>query len=297
MDVNRLMRAAAAYIDRGWHVFTVSENKTPWANCDRCAPGAHSGLECACLSCHGLLAATRDKSRVAAMIWGRGGNCCLAVNCGMSGLVVVDAEGDDRSGVGMTGVEALDQVESFTGGRSLPATQLRAETGSGGVHLFYTGAVVSGNRVLPNVDVKAGGGYVVLPPSPGRRWLSWHGAPGVWDPGLFADMGTGTGTSGAGGGGTALRDRVVDGIVPAGERYEYTRDLVYKLRKRGVTRGEAEAVMRQEWSRYAQPPLASTVLPWSQVVYELDRCWARVQPERLSPVHQGWLDGLTRKAA
>lgn len=296
MDVNRLMTAATAYIERGWYVFTVSESKIPWANCDRCAPGAHGGIECSCLSCHGHLAGTRDVSRVRAMIWGRGGNCRLALDCGRSGLVVIDAEGDDRSGVGMTGLEALDQVESFTGGRGLPATELRAVTGSGGVHLFYTGTARSANRVLPNVDMKAGGGFVVVPPAEGRNWLSWTGEPGTWDPELFADTATRASGGGASTGGP-LRDRVVDGIVPAGERYEYTRNLVYKLRKRDVSRAEAEEVMRREWSRYAQPPSASSVLPWSQVLYELDRCWARVQPERLSATQQAWINGMSKRKA
>lgn len=297
MEVERLMTAATHYVDRGWFVFTVSEDKIPWGNCGRCPPGAHDGSACpgGCLRCHGHLAATRDLDRLRAMIWGSGGRCALALDCGRSGLVVVDAEGDDRGGHGVTGLGVLEQYEAWTGGRSLPVCGLRAVTGGGGLHLFYAGHAVSGNRVLPNVDLKAGGGYVVCPPAAGRRWLDWPGELVAWDPGALppGGAGGGDGAGGTGSRGVALKDRLVDGMVPGGARYEYVRDLVYKLRKRGVTREEAERVCLEEYGRLTQPPVAASVLPWSQMLYELDRVWARVEPERMSPGHQMWMRGRT----
>lgn len=299
MDAHRLMRAAEAYAARGWFVFVVSAGKVPYANCNRCAPGAHSGAACpyACLTCHGHLAATRDEGRLRAMIWGRmTAGCHLALDCGRSGLVVVDAEGDDRGGHGFAGTDVIDQWEAWTGGRSLPVTGLRATTGSGGLHLFYESgphAIHSVNRVLPNVDIKAGGGYVVAPPAEGRAWSpGFAGQPGVWDEGALPPVVTGTGGTSRNGAGASLRDRVVDGMVPGGARYEYTRDLVYKLRKNGVGRAEAEEIMRREWERYAQPPAAAYEMPWHKVAYELDRAWARVEPDRLSPGRQMWVDAI-----
>lgn len=57
---------------------------------------------------------------------------------------------------------------------SWPET-LIASTPSGGVHLFYsTDAPIrnSASVVAPGVDVRGERGFVVVPPSPGRKWLN-----------------------------------------------------------------------------------------------------------------------------
>lgn len=303
MEKERLVRAAAAYIENGFAVFSVSGGKRPWGNCGSCAPGAHSGAGCACLRCHGHLAATRDVDRVTENIM-TAGECLLAVAGGaVSGdLVVVDAEGHDAVEHGRTGVEVLDMIGEYVPGAELPET-LRARSVSGGVHLYFRlEGVGAHNRVLPSVDVKGTGGYVVVPPQSGgaRTWLNW-GTPvaalpaeaplAVWLRGLGRKAGGG----GGGGGGERLRDMAVDGVIPAGKRYEFTRGLVYKLRKQGVGWEDAVSVARMWWERYEQPPagLRSAggvwYLPWRQVEYEMERAWARVEPgERLTFQQIAW---------
>lgn len=91
-----------------------------------------------------------------------------------------------------------------------------------------------------------------------------------------------------------MKDRLIDGRVPAGERYEFLRDLVYKLRKRDVSRADAEEVCAAWFERFDQPPVAETELPWRQVIYELDRVFARVEPERLDPRLSKWAQQLRR---
>lgn len=281
MDVERKLTAAAAYSARGWKLFTVQENKKPWKNCENCPAGAHDGEECAHVFCHGHLAATGSMSSVEDMLAKRPKGL-LAVRTGSpSGLLVVDAEGTDRVGYGCTGVEYLDTLD-------FPQDTLRARTGGGGVHLFYglepDKAISSRNRLAPNIDVKADGGYVVLPPAVGRSWQNWTPLGGVpaaapqelleW---IDKTKASASGPGGSGGG--SLRDRVAeDGMIHA-SRYEFTRDMVYKLRKQGVSRERAEEIMFGWYGRYAQPPLVEYELPWSQVVYELDRVWARVEAE------------------
>lgn len=286
MDVSRLYAAAEAYIGMGWHLFTVTENKTPWSNCGLCAPGICRGRECTHLYCHAYLAATRDLSRVAYMLRERGGRCCLAVATGESGLVVVDAEGDDRSAYGATGVEWLDSVDWF------PQT-LRARTSGGGVHLYYAGTGGTRNRAFPNVDVKGRGGYVVCPPAAGRQWVNWGTPLAAVPPSAVVSSG---GYAGAGVAGTgvplAAREVGQGRVVPDGQRYEYTRDLVYKLRKNGVSWEDALVVCREAFARFAQPPDARYEMPWAQVEYELVRAWARVSVEVLDPVYDRWLEGL-----
>lgn len=309
MEKERLVKAAEAYTGRGWKVFTVGPSKRPWHNCRDCGAGAHDGEMCECLFCHGHQAASGDLERVRAMIWGRD-EVQLAIRCGQAsgGLVVLDGESHDAVEHGRTGVEVLDMFDAYVPGASLPDT-LRARTGSGGLHLFYTVGMIgeggcgvpSRNRVLPSVDVKADGGYVVVPPAAGRNWLNWGTDVTLIPPEseLRTWLGKVRGGSGGGGaGGSKGRAAVlVDGMVPAGSRFEFTRGLVYKLRKQGVEWDDALEICRSWWTRYEQPPdgvrLAGGVwyLPWSQVEYELGRVWARVEPRPpLDQRLQAWME-------
>ena len=286
--MDKRLEAARAYLERGWKLFTVNDQKRPWHNCGNCTPGAHEGDACACLWCHGHLAASGIYEDVKEMVEGRPGGH-LAVACGtVSGLVVVDAEGTDRVGYGRTGLEVLEDWEWW-------GDTLRAVTSGGGLHLFYRypeggQKITSRTRVAPNIDIKADGGYVVLPPAAGRRWMNWtslQGSPAVpaedlleW---LRTVKGHGTKTARVRGTTTGFsRGRVSaldDERVPAGVRYEFTRDLVYRLRKQGLSMEDARESCREWWQRYDQPPVADTELPWRQVVYELERAWARVEPD------------------
>ena len=67
-----------------------------------------------------------------------------------------------------------EEFELWTG-VDLPGTIMQ-RTQSGGIHLLYQlppGVVVkSRNRVLPQTDVKAEGGYVAVP-TPGRSERTW----------------------------------------------------------------------------------------------------------------------------
>jgi hypothetical protein len=232
-----------------------------------------------------------------------GGFCCLAVRTG-DGLLAVDAEGDDRAGHGATGVEILEQWESYTAGVGLPQT-LRAQTSGGGIHLLYQlspGVTVgSRNRVLPNVDIKCEGGYIVCPPAEGRRWVNWGHTLEVPGDDLLQWLVKTAGTASSGGTGRNLKDLLIDGVVPTGSRYEYTRNLVYKLRKSGVSRQDAERICRAAWEKYQQPPEGVRVqdgvwyMPWSQVLYELDRAERRVPVDQgLTFSQRAWLERRPR---
>ncbi|HEX8627083.1 MAG TPA: bifunctional DNA primase/polymerase, partial [Catenuloplanes sp.] len=126
---------------------------------------------CACLTCHGFYAATRDPARIRAMV-DRHRTGLLAIRTGApSGLVVIDVD---------PGNGGYDTLAALDAERLLPGT-LMVETGTGGLHLFYAhpGAPVKSAAGLlgPGVDIKADGGYVVAAPSrhprSGRpyRWI------------------------------------------------------------------------------------------------------------------------------
>jgi hypothetical protein len=154
-----VMSAALDAAGRGWPVFMLGRSKRPVANCDECPRDAHDPATCGHLTCHGFYAATTDPERVAQIV-GAVPAGQLAVRTGaVSGLVAVDvdpAHGGDAS------------LSELVAHELVPRT-LWVRTGSGGVHLYYRhpGREI-GSRPMPGragIDVKADGGYVVLPPS------------------------------------------------------------------------------------------------------------------------------------
>jgi len=173
---------ALAYAARGWHVFVLSASKKPLRNCDACSRDhldAESREACECLTCHGFYAATTDQDRLEEMLH-RHPDGCLAIRTGSaSGLAVVDVDFREFGPNGMPapGDAAWQTLSDLDAEELLPGT-LMAETGSGGLHLFYAhpgGYVMSGaNKYGPGIDSKADGGYVVAAPSVSRsgryRW-------------------------------------------------------------------------------------------------------------------------------
>lgn len=164
-DTSPLVAAALTYARRGWPVFMLARSKRPVANCQPCADAGpdHDREGCVCLTCHGFYAASTDPARVAAIVAAvpRGQ---LAMRTGAaSGTVVVDV--DPRHG-GHNSMAALI-AEGL-----LPRTRYAA-TGSDGLHLYYRHPGISViSRPMPGrhgIDIKADGGYVVLPPSRHQR--------------------------------------------------------------------------------------------------------------------------------
>ncbi|MEI8411446.1 MULTISPECIES: bifunctional DNA primase/polymerase [unclassified Kribbella] len=157
--MNDLLTAAVAATERGWSVFMLGRSKRPVANCDDCRDNPHDPATCGHLTCHGFYAGTTDPDRVAQIVTAVP-HGQLAVRTGaVSGLVVVDVD-PAHGGSASLGELVVHQV--------VPRT-LWVRTGSGGVHLYYhhPGREIP-SRPMPNragIDIKADGGYVVLPPS------------------------------------------------------------------------------------------------------------------------------------
>jgi hypothetical protein len=161
--------AALDYAAAGWPVFLLGRSKRPLPNCQAChrAESGHDRTACRCLLCHGFYAATTDPDRIRAM-HAAAPDGLLALRTGTaSGLVVVDI--DPRN----DGQVAPDLMP--------PTAAVR--TGSAGWHLYYrhpgtplTSRPLAGHT---GVDIKADGGYVVLPPSrhpTTKRPYRWIGA-------------------------------------------------------------------------------------------------------------------------
>lgn len=183
-----LLTAALDYAAHGWPVFMLGHSKRPVANCPACrtADNDHNPERCTCLTCHGFYAATTNPDRIAAIVAAvPSGQLALRTGA-TSGVVVVDV--DPAHG----GRDTLNHLVA----RQLTPYTAWVLTGSGGAHLYYRHP---GHRVLcsqgkpgqglgPGVDVKADGGYVVLPPSihprTGRPYQWQHRDPVEMPPAL-----------------------------------------------------------------------------------------------------------------
>jgi hypothetical protein len=305
------------YIGRRWPVFVLGHRKTPIKNCERCDTQReghvpHDMESCPCLTCHGFYAATLDIQRVKAMLNTRPDGMLAVRTGGVGRLLVIDAEAtaDERAGDGLTGLDVLDAWEQWTGLESLSAT-LRQRTGSGGLHLVYRlpmdVEIHSQNRVLPQVDVKANGGYVAVPDGVSDRyWLDDHqlvaDAPADLLDWLSTRLdrgwrgGRGSGRGGGGGTGVLSRDeyeRALRDGAWAGVREPFLATLSFELHRKGLPPHVVEQTLREHWERCEQP--MGNELPWSAVEYKIRRDSVTVRPqERLNSAYRDWIESRTR---
>jgi hypothetical protein len=135
---------ARLYADRGWSVFPVKDKRPLIAWKD---------------------GSSADHDLLDSMPWGEATG--IGVDCGKSGLVVIDV--DD--------VNAIPVLAQSLGWDPTSDDTAIARTGRGGYHIYYQAGDKavrnSASKVVPGIDVRGDGGYVVLPPSrheSGRRY-------------------------------------------------------------------------------------------------------------------------------
>jgi hypothetical protein len=136
-----LMGAALAYAAKGIPVFPCRDKKP--------------------LIKHGFKDASTDADQIRAW-WSQWPNALIAMPTGKaSGFDVLDLD----SKKGKNGFAHIPQWERLT--------PIIAMTPSGGAHLYFKadGVTCSVDKIAPGIDTRGEGGYVVIPPSPGYRWL------------------------------------------------------------------------------------------------------------------------------
>ena len=127
---------ARLYAERGWAVFPVDGKKPliQWRE-----------------------GSSADPDTINSMPWDAATG--VAVDCGKSGLVVIDI---DR-------LEAVPVLADALGWDPTGDETTIAKTGRGGYHIYYQAGDKavrnSASKVVPGIDVRGDGGYVVLPPS------------------------------------------------------------------------------------------------------------------------------------
>jgi hypothetical protein len=191
---------------------------------------------------HGLLDASTDEKQIAAW-WSQWPDANVATPT--AGEVVLDVDGPE----GEATLAAL--VEKQHG--ALPAT-MTAKTGKGR-HLYYkysSGTAIrnSAGKLGPGLDVRAEGGYVLLPPSihangTAYKWLTRAQPaplPG-WVEKLLAEparpQATGT-----------------DGKIPQGQRNQHLASLAGSMRRRGMSAQAIATALLEENKLRCDPPLA-----------------------------------------
>lgn len=160
------------YAELGWHLFPCHSIVNGICSCgdeDCDSPGKHPRTY------NGVKGATNNADQLRSW-WTQYPNCNWGLACGqISGVIAIDI--DHRKG----GFDSFDEYEQHRVAGGDFGKTLIAKTGGGGRHIFVKAPDFSvRNRVnwLPGVDIRADGGYVILPPgthiSGGTyEWTNW----------------------------------------------------------------------------------------------------------------------------
>ena len=159
---NEFLNAAIDYASRGLAVFPLKQRSKEPA------------------TAHGVHEATTNFDQIKKW-WKRFPNANIGIACGKvsGGLLVVDV---DRKPNGVDGLDSINEWERENG--ELPET-VRSITGTGGNHICYRIDGTGKNRVnlLPGVDIRSDGGYIVAPPSihPNGNKYEWEYDPDEYE--------------------------------------------------------------------------------------------------------------------
>lgn len=167
-----MLDAALAYAARGWRVFPLREkDKTPKIRSAHPQGDPLNGVcrgECG-REGHGCHDATTDEAKIRKW-WGKWPDANIGIATGAgSGVDVLDL--DCTNDVKDNGLAVLTNLEAVYGQIHAPTVV----TGGGGQHLYFEHADGVQNRakMLPGIDVRGDGGYVVAPPSTHKSGSSY----------------------------------------------------------------------------------------------------------------------------
>jgi putative DNA primase/helicase len=251
---NVMLHVALSYSrDLEWAVFPCFEiTATGACACgsrDCRSPGKHPRTD------HGHREATTDEAVVREW-WSRRPSSNIGIATGsVSGFDVLDI--DPRHG----GDESLREIEASHG--ALPAT-VEQLTGGGGRHILFThqdglrNRVGTGSALLPGLDVRADGGYIIVAPSnhiSGRSYC-WEvsSCPGEvslvdWPPWLLEVLLQSTYRSHSG------PSPAIEGPILEGNRNATLTSMAGTMRRRGMGESAISAALLEE-NRRCHPPLA-----------------------------------------
>ncbi|HPO10222.1 MAG TPA: bifunctional DNA primase/polymerase, partial [bacterium] len=221
-DARPVLTAALGYAAKGWSVMPLN-GKVP-------------------VTKHGFKDATTDPDGIKTW-WADCPNANVGIVTGKrSGLIVLDI--DPRHGGDESLREIMEECGSFS-------ETVVCETGGGGLHFYFRCSeedMRGRTGILPGIDVKAEGGYVVAPPSihpetqEAYRWKEGQGpdaVPVADVPPCLMDLINGTPAAAAKESGWNEL-----GTIPKGKRHTVLVSLAGTMRNRGM--GE-EAIFQALW--------------------------------------------------
>ena len=225
-----LLAAALKYADSGLLIFPCNDKKRPLVN-------------------GGFYAATTDKAQIRAW-WDEWPTALIGMPTGdATKTCVLDI--DVKSGV--DGYASILDWETLS--------PVIVQTRSGGAHIYFSNdpdVRNSAGKVAPGVDVRATGGYVIIPPSPGYEFLngSLIGAAKLpsW-PERFRASGPVMQRADAS---TASGRPLVpnsSGMIPEGQRNSSLVSLAGTMRRRGMSASEILPGLQAVNAARCVPPL------------------------------------------
>jgi putative DNA primase/helicase len=240
-----------------WYIFPVwgIDEQTLQCQCGdvSCRKGKHPHH----LARNGHHSASNDPEQIAAW-WSQAPTANIGVDCGRSGLVVLDCDGDTGTADLLNWCASFDLYD-------LPPT-LHTRTGGGGEQFIFAAspnhAIRSMNAYQPNNDVKALGGYVVLPPSlhaSGHRYEILENMYPTPLPEVLAQRlmtsksGAAHESTRAPGAPSYIFSEARKYGAKAGYRDEFFNALAFQLKKNGSTEPEAFAEVKRVWELTEQP--------------------------------------------
>ncbi len=226
-SLKMLIEQALAFIKLGWAVFPVQANGKK--------PLTKNGFKDATISAY-----------TARKMWEAHPDANIGVATGLSsGIAVVDV--DVKNGV--RGRESLASIKGVS-------PTLTVTTPSGGWHLYYLcpeEGLRSKNGLLPGIDIKADGGYVVGPGSTigGKpyEWIDPEASISAMPEAILALMRNGNGSR------TNAPPSQITDVIPEGARNGTLASLAGAMRRKGMAREEISTALLAVNARRCSPPL------------------------------------------
>ena len=171
-----------------------------------------------------------------------------------NGLMVVDVDMH-----GKDGKQSIKQWEDKNG--PLPMNTWLSKTGGGGAHAFFKVNQKIGNKkdVLPGVDIRGDGGYIVAPPSihESGNLYEWIQEP-KGDPAMAPDSLIRLCTWDHSG--SRTEEQQIGDIIPEGNRTDYLFKRACSMQEKGYTDEAIRAAISAENMARCSPPLTDKEL-------------------------------------
>jgi len=227
----------------------------------------------------GFKSATTDVEQIKSWWTAAPYNIGIATGAASGNLLVIDLDVDRDKG--KDGKRAATQwLKEY--GKDFPKTAI-ARTGRGGLHMIFYGNGRNKTNLLPGVDVRGEGGYIVAPPSihPNGNIYQWLSALKIAaaDDTVYAFINQSE---------SKAREAAPKGdAIPEGQRTNALIRLIGSLKAKGLSNEAIEAAVTAENNSCCNPPLTDQELIY-QVFPAIYRGWETERPYIKDSKRKNW---------